>query len=307
MFLRKLAFFLFVVAGLLAPFVACELYYRDGERLVEIFSFFGGEPEKPRKIRPIEAIEGGKQKRKLPRGKARPFSTAARSRINPRTSKVPQSERSRLAAVRLTHQLEADMKRFGMTLGNPIFCRIFKEERELEMWVCPDQRSEFSLFRIYRIHKWSGEIGPKLKEGDKQAPEGFYYVPARRMIPENTYHMGFDLGYPNRFDKFHRRTGRDILVHGKTVSHSSYAMTDETIEEIYTIAAAALNGGQPYFRVHCFPFRMRDKVMDAKIAESRENEKFWANLKLGYDFFEIMRRPPDVNVSPDGNYTFSEE
>ena len=84
------------------------------------------------------------------------------------------------------------------------------------------------------------------------------------------------------------------MVHGDCVSIGCYAMTDPVIEEIYTIAEAALRGGQPFFRVHAFPFRMTDANMNRH--EGSKWIRFWRNLKQGYDHFETHRRPPDVSV-----------
>lgn len=212
------------------------------------------------------------------------------------------SERSRDVAARVGPALEAALAEKGLALGMPVFIRIFKETSELEIWMEPESGADWVLFKIYPICKWSGELGPKLKEGDGQAPEGFYYVPTRRMNPESDFHLSFDLGFPNDYDRALKRTGSFLMVHGNCVSIGCYAMTDPGIEEIYTLAAAALREGQPFFRVHAFPFRMTDEKMDT-LSESDRWFEFWANLKEGYDYFEFVKRPPDVTAE-EGRYGF---
>lgn len=218
------------------------------------------------------------------------------------TAGTLHSERSQAAEARVKTDLDTALAARGLTLGDPIFIRIFKESSELELWMEPAPTAEYVLFKTYKVCKWSGELGPKLKEGDGQSPEGFYFVPPRRMNPNSDYHLSFDLGFPNDYDREHERTGSYLMVHGDCVSIGCYAMTDAGIEEIYTLAAAALQGGQPYFRVHAFPFRMSDEKMES-LAEKAPWLEFWANLKEGYDFFEHLRRPPKVTVA-EGKYRF---
>jgi murein L,D-transpeptidase YafK len=181
----------------------------------------------------------------------------------------------------------------GMDTAKPIFVRIFKEESELEIW---KQRADgrFYHFKTYPICSWSGELGPKLKEGDKQAPEGFYTVARGQMNPNSQFHLAFNLGYPNAYDKSLRRTGSALMVHGKCKSVGCYAMTDALIEEIYALAREAYIGGQEAIHVHAFPFRMTDDNM-ARHAK-HEWAGFWKTLKQGYDHFEVSRLTPDVAV-----------
>jgi murein L,D-transpeptidase YafK len=205
---------------------------------------------------------------------------------------VPSSPRSREVAKRVEPVLVRDLLSKGMTYGAPIFIRIFKDERELELWVEKD--GKFECFCTYRIAAMSGVLGPKVKEGDGQAPEGFYFVRPSQMNPTSNYHLSFNLGYPNAYDRARGRDGSALMVHGNQVSIGCYAMTDPKIEEIYTIADAALRKGQSFFRVHCFPFRMTDENM-MKNADS-EWIDFWKNLKQGYDAFEKTRQVPNVVV-----------
>ncbi len=209
--------------------------------------------------------------------------------------------RATAAAANVRPHLERDLTAAGLQFGDPVFIRAFKEEKQLELFVRNRASGKFDLFRTYPIAAASGILGPKLKEGDGQVPEGFYHVPPAGMNPASQYHLSFNIGYPNEFDRAHQRTGSAIMVHGNDVSIGCLAMTDAKIEEIYTLCAAAHHGGQPYFRVHLFPFRMIAARMEK--AATNPNHAFWRNLAAGYDFFEKNRVPPDVNVL-NGRYQF---
>lgn len=220
--------------------------------------------------------------------------------------KEPESAgpgRAAAAAARVRPQLEAALKVQDLRFGDPVFVRAFKEERVLELYVLRRASNKFVVFRTYSIAAASGGLGPKLAAGDGQVPEGFYFVTAAAMKPDSTYHLAFNIGYPNAYDRYHQRTGDSIMVHGNEVSIGCLAMTDAKIEEIYTLCDAALRGGQKLFRVHVFPFRMSGERM----AKARGNrwEAFWLNLKEGYDFFEKAGLPPDATVAK-GVYQFSE-
>lgn len=202
--------------------------------------------------------------------------------------------RAAAAAARTKPGLTRDLKAAGLEFGDPVFIRAFKEERQLELFVHNRTTGKFELFRTYRIAGTSGGPGPKLEEGDGQVPEGFYRVPPSAMHPASRYHLAFNIGYPNEFDCSLGRTGSEIMIHGNRVSIGCLAMTDEKIEEIYTLCDAAHKGGQAFFRVHIFPFRMTSARMVK--ATGDRNEAFWKNLREGYDFFENHRRPPEVSA-----------
>ena len=213
---------------------------------------------------------------------------------------APRSDRSAAASKRVRPALEAALRVKGLRWGAPVFIRIFKEEKELELWV--DNGKEFKHFKTWPICKYSGALGLKLKEGDGQAPEGFYFVPRSRMNPRSRFHLSFNLGYPNTYDRAHKRTGSALMVHGNCVSIGCYAMTDERIEEIYSLCDVALMNGQRFFRGHAFPFRMTEANMKRHGVSKWINE--WKNLKGGYDWFEKAKRPPNVTVSGK-QYLFS--
>lgn len=182
----------------------------------------------------------------------------------------------------------------GFKPGDPVFIRIFKESDELEVWMRGAGKYRFELLKTYSICRWSGTLGPKLKEGDRQAPEGFYFTNLSRLNPNSSYHLSFDIGFPNAYDRAHKRTGSLIMVHGNCVSIGCFAMGDAAIEEIYGLVEAALKHGQAVVRVQSFPFRMTEERMN----RARRNQwiPFWRNLKEGYDWFEREHIPPNVEV-----------
>lgn len=217
--------------------------------------------------------------------------------VSQRTEKstaAPTSQRAEEAAERVTPALTRQLAARGLKFGDPVFIRIFKEPRDLELWVKEPKKKSYALFRTYRIAAMSGKLGPKEQRGDLQAPEGFYYVSRKGMNPNSRFHLSFNIGYPNEFDQAHGRDGAFIMVHGNRVSIGCYAMTDRMVEEIYTLTDAALKNGQKFFRVHSFPFRMTEKRM--KEARLNQWHRFWINLKEGYDAFEKSKIPPNVTV-----------
>jgi murein L,D-transpeptidase YafK len=205
-----------------------------------------------------------------------------------------QSAVSRAASARVSPQLRQELAAKKLKLGAPVFIRIFKQSRELEVWVRQPDGRRYALFKTYPICAYSGQLGPKLKAGDWQAPEGFYRVAAAQMNPYSNYHLAFDLGYPNAYDRALRRTGSALMVHGNCVSIGCYAMRDGGIDEIYTLADAALRAGQPAFDVHVFPFRLTSQALAAY--KKNPWHDFWQELKRGYDAFETTHAPPAITV-----------
>jgi murein L,D-transpeptidase YafK len=195
---------------------------------------------------------------------------------------------------RLDERLAAN----GVSLGVPIYLRIFKLDSELELWVEKDGR--FVRFATYPICLWSGRLGPKLKEGDKQAPEGFYTVASEQLNPDSRMYRSFNLGFPNAYDQAHGRSGSFLMVHGGCASVGCYAVTDPVIGELWQFVTAALEHGQGRIPVHVFPFRMTEGNLAARRGKW---ESFWAELKKGYDMFESARVPPVVSVC-NGRYVF---
>jgi murein L,D-transpeptidase YafK len=219
----------------------------------------------------------------------------------PVSSSLPGPERARAAAARVRPALERALAEKGLHLGDPVFLRAFKEEGVLEAWVRHRGTEKYEHFRTWDIAAQSGRPGPKIAEGDNQVPEGFYFVPPSAMKPDSVFHLAFNIGYPNDYDRHHGRSGSFIMIHGNRVSIGCLAMTDAKIEEIYTLCDAALRGGQPFFRVHFFPFRLTPERLEQE--KDSPWHDFWTNLKEGYDHFEREKIPPDADVE-NGRYRF---
>ncbi|VAW44912.1 probable exported protein STY0357 [hydrothermal vent metagenome] len=212
---------------------------------------------------------------------------------------IPTSQRAEQAINNNQVALKQAFNQQQLLWGSPVYIRIFKASSELEVWV--QSGSKFKLFKTYSICNFSGNPGPKLATGDWQSPEGFYFVKPAQLNPWSQYHLSFNLGYPNKYDRTHGRTGSALMVHGSCVSVGCYAMTDPQIEEIYTLMVAAFEGNQAFIRVHAFPFRMSEENLQAQ--KDHHWIEFWQNLKTGYDFFATHDRPPNVEVL-DSLYVF---
>ena len=192
----------------------------------------------------------------------------------------------------LNRTLEEGLVSLLAKVGDPVFIRIFKDESLLEVWI--RSGTEYEHLKDYAICAYSGHLGPKLQEGDRQAPEGFYKIKKHQLNPNSKFHLSFNLGYPNKYDRAHARTGSFLMVHGNCVSDGCYAMTDDKIEEIYALVERALNKGQKYVQVHAYPFMMTEKNMD--LYEGNVWYDFWTNLKEGYDYFEVEKLPARIKV-----------
>jgi len=191
-----------------------------------------------------------------------------------------------------------DQKR--MPKESPILVRIFKEESELEVWK-QDTTARYELLKVYPICRWSGGLGPKVKEGDRQAPEGFYPISPGLMNPNSSYYLAINIGFPNAFDKANGYSGAFLMIHGDCSSRGCYAMTDEQIGEIYSLAREAFLGGQKAFQVQAYPFRMTP----ANLARHRDNPNmaYWKMIKVGNDHFEVSHQEPKVDVC-EKHYVF---
>ena len=180
-----------------------------------------------------------------------------------------------------------------MPKNSPIILRVFKEEAEIEVWK-QDTTRHFQFLKTYPICRWSGDLGPKMHEGDRQTPEGFYAITPALINPNSNYYLAINTGFPNSFDKANARDGTFLMIHGDCSSSGCFAMTDEQIAEIYSLARDTFLGGQPSFQVQAYPFRMTP----ANLARHRTNPHmaFWKMLKIGNDHFETTHLQPKVDV-----------
>ncbi|WP_058619524.1 L,D-transpeptidase family protein [Methylobacterium indicum] len=189
----------------------------------------------------------------------------------------------------------------AMAPSAPVLLRAYKQESEIEVWKqAADGR--YVHLKTFPICRWSGQLGPKTRTGDRQSPEGFYTVAARQLNPNSAYYLSFDIGYPNAYDRAHGGTGSALMVHGTCSSAGCFAMTDRQVGEIYALVRDALAGGQAAFQFQAFPFRMTARAM----ARHRTDRHiaFWRQLKEGSDRFEATGREPLVTVEA-GRYVFA--
>ena len=195
----------------------------------------------------------------------------------------------------------AALRAMGSSPGEAMVVRIFKQEKVLEVWKRTTD-GQFRMFKTYEICAFSGNLGPKVKEGDRQSPEGFYTITPGLMNPKSSYYLAFNTGFPNKFDRSWGRTGTDLMVHGDCSSRGCYAMTDAGIAEIFALARETFKGGNPSFQLQIFPFRMTGANLAAQ-AKS-EHLAFWKDIKDGYDLFELNKTPPTWDVC-ERQYVFN--
>ena len=226
--------------------------------------------------------------------------TIARERISRRLS-YARGQPLPATASDVSTPLEQRLARAGFRLGSPLFIRIYKREFELEVWL--EHGGKFNRFATYPICYFSGRLGPKLRQGDRQSPEGIYNIEARQLNPASRWHRAFNLGFPNRFDRAHGRTGTFLMVHGGCSSVGCYAMTNPAIDEIYRLAAAAIAGGQSSFQVMALPFRMTPDALTKRAASP--DAPFWSDLKSIADAFDTARVPPRVSLC-NGRYRLTQ-
>jgi murein L,D-transpeptidase YafK len=185
------------------------------------------------------------------------------------------------------------MDALGTTAQAPIVFRAYKKEAEFEIW---KQKSDgqYALLKTYPMCRWSGQLGPKKREGDRQVPEGFYTITPGQMNPNSNYYLSFNVGYPNAYDRAWDRDGGSIMVHGICSSAGCFSMTDPQIAEIYAIAREAFDAGQREIQFQSYPFRMTAE----NLAKHRldPNIAFWRELKNGADHFEVTKAEVPVVV-----------
>ena len=225
------------------------------------------------------------------------IAAVALSACNP--NDIPTNGRAMAPLSERTLALIADK---NMDKQSPILVRVFKEESELEVWK-QTRDGQYALLKTYPICKWSGDLGPKKKEGDRQAPEGFYAITPGLMNPNSNYYLAFNTGFPNAYDRSHGYTGSELMVHGDCSSRGCYAMTDEQIQEIYALARESFFGGQKAFQFQAYPFRLT--ALNMAKHRNNPNFAFWKMLKEGYDNFEAVKQPPQVAVC-ERRYVFDQ-
>ena len=193
----------------------------------------------------------------------------------------------------LSPETVALMKAKGTDQNAPMLIRAYKKEAELEIWK-QKKDGTYVQFKTYPMCRWSGQLGPKRTEGDRQVPEGFYTITPGSMNPNSHYYLSFNVGYPNAYDRAHGYQGGNIMVHGICSSAGCFSMTDKQIEEIYAVARDSFAGGQRQIQMQSFPFRMTADNM-AKLRLD-PNMPFWKEIKRGADYFEVTKQETPVGV-----------
>ncbi|MDN5248660.1 MAG: murein L,D-transpeptidase family protein [Alphaproteobacteria bacterium] len=202
----------------------------------------------------------------------------------------------------LSHELMQKLKKLDIELYAPVLIRIFKKENKLEIWK-QNKQGQFVKLAVYNICAWSGKLGPKFMEYDRQSPEGFYKLTTSHMNAYSHYYLAFDIGYPNEYDKAHGYSGHNLMIHGACSSSGCYSMSDKNMAQIYALVRDGFLGGQKIVQIHAFPFQMNAANM-ALYAQDK-NAAFWQNLKTGYDVFNITHQPLDYDFQ-DGKYHFKQ-
>ena len=191
--------------------------------------------------------------------------------------------------------------------GN-ILIRVFKVEAIMEIWIQqPD--GKYAKFKDYKVYAMSGNLGPKKEQGDRQVPEGYYYI--NDFNPNSNFYLSLGVDYPNQADKLmypSPHKGGLIYIHGGNVSHGCMAMSNYFAEDIYICAIKARNHGQLKIPVEIFPFKPTPENLVAynDYIDCKPFDKFWRNLAIGYEFFEKNKVLPQVSVAADGSYKFGD-
>lgn len=188
-----------------------------------------------------------------------------------------------------------------------MYVRAFKQEKQMEVWVKNDWKETFQLFKIYKVCATSGTFGPKRKEGDRQIPEGFYYI--NEFNPNSNYHLALGLNYPNASDAIlsdQNKPGGDIYIHGNCVTIGCLPLTDSLIEQVYYLATIAKEQGQDFIPVHIYPVRYdvsKDVEQFSKKIKNRQDvQQFATQIQDAYEFFEDTHQLPTVLIGKNGNY-----
>lgn len=184
-----------------------------------------------------------------------------------------------------------------------VYLRVFKYEKEVQVWMRNEGGTKFKLFKTYAICSSSGELGPKRTQGDGQVPEGFYEIEG--FNPVSSYHLSMKVGYPNKSDnlKADGKPGGDIMIHGNCVTIGCVPIENDPIEELYILCVEAKDRKYK-IRSDFFPCKFTtDNVKMLKKNFSKEKNDFWETLKPGYDFFEKANTIPKFSVDKNGNYS----
>lgn len=191
--------------------------------------------------------------------------------------------------------LQKELAQEQITGKFSMYIAAYKAEQRLEIWLKQNTQKQYKLFKVYPFCSLSGILGPKLKEGDLQTPEGFYHIAA--FNPKSNFHLSLGINYPNSIDLLRSATekpGNHIYIHGNCVTVGCIPITDEKIKEVYILAIEARNAGQNKIPVHIFPFKITETNLNNRLVTFPQHRVFWTNLQQGYAYFEKHKQVPEV-------------
>ena len=212
-------------------------------------------------------------------------------------------ERVRTAYDQKWETLQKFLNFNGLKPGFEMYLAAYKKEGKLEVWLKNKEEQRYKLFRTYDFCAHSGTLGPKIKEGDRQTPEGFYKISA--FNPKSNFYLSLGINYPNAVDLARSGTakpGTDIYIHGNCVTIGCIPITDDKIKEVYILAIEAKNGGQENIPVHIFPFKMSKENLLAQKTKFPQHYEFWKELEPAYSWFEQHRTLKEISQAK-GRYT----
>lgn len=214
-------------------------------------------------------------------------------------------ERVKIAYSQKWAGLQSDLEKKAVKGGFSLYLAAYKNEGKLELWLKAKGKTSYSLFKTYDFSAHSGTLGPKVKEGDGQTPEGFYVINA--FNPISNFYLSLGVSYPNALDVLRsgkNKPGGDIYIHGNQVTIGCIPLTDDKIKEVYVMAVEARNNGQKDIPVYIFPFKMNKENLNQHLSHFPQQKVFWADLKQGYDYFEKYKKPPVMKII-NGGYVLS--
>ncbi|BAU53066.1 L,D-transpeptidase family protein [Mucilaginibacter gotjawali] len=219
--------------------------------------------------------------------------------FNPKNN-LPDSKLAKDVRIKIWPKLQSELGDKGLDIKSDLYLRIFKDETVMEIWIKSGR--EYQFFKSYNICYFSGGLGTKTRSGDGKSPEGFYAITPGQLYPLSTYYLAINIGYPNKLEKLKGYTGDAIMIHGHCASIGCYAMTNDGIEEIYTLVYKNFEAGRQKIQLDIFPFRMNPEHLKKYAASSYL--PFWKSMKPGYDLFE-KNHIPAVAAIKNQHYIFN--
>ncbi len=218
-------------------------------------------------------------------------------------------ERVKTAYKEKENSIKKHLKTYGIGLDKiEILLIAYKKERKLQVWAKEKKNETFEKIQTYNFSSFSGELGPKRKQGDYQIPEGFYLI--ERFNPLSNYYLSLGINYPNESDKMKSKAkdlGGDVFIHGDNVTIGCIPITDDKIKELYIYAIEARNNGQKKINIAILPSELDNQNFRKLQKEFSSNKAlllFWENLKEVYNYFQIKKQYPKISVDENGNYIF---